>query len=210
MDQPTFGGRKYDAFLFDMDGTILNSIPAAERVWERWATEHGLDVESFLLKIHGVRASETVARFGPAGLDAEAEAAKITEAEINELEGVVEIPGAGAFLRSLPPSKWAVVTSAPLALARARITAAGLPIPSVLITAEDVLNGKPDPEGYLLAAERLGADIKRCLIFEDAEAGILAAKAAGAELVVVSPNDAASERRTVQSFEELDYEVSRR
>lgn len=186
MGQPTFDGREYDAFLFDMDGTILNSIPAAERVWTRWAIQHGLDLERFLPKIHGVRASETVARFGPAGLDAEAEAAKITEAEINELEGVVEIPGAGEFLRSLPQDKWAVVTSAPLALARARIAAAGLPIPNVLITAENVNNGKPEPEGYLLAARRLGADITRCLIFEDADAGILAARASGAEFVVVT------------------------
>lgn len=199
MDQPTFRGRTYDAFLFDMDGTILNSIPAAERVWTRWAIAHGLDVESFLPKIHGVRASETVARFGPPELDSEAEAAKITEAEINELEGVVEIPGAGEFLRSLPQDKWAVVTSAPLALARARITAAGLPIPSVLITAEDVQNGKPDPEGYRLAADRLVADITRCLIFEDAEAGILAARAAGAELVVVT-SDCLDGHPSVENF----------
>jgi sugar-phosphatase len=202
MDQPTFKGRTYDAFLFDMDGTILNSIPAAERVWTRWAIGHGLDVESFLPKIHGVRASETVARFGPAGLDAQAEAAKITEAEILELEGVVEIPGAAEFLRSLPPDKWAVVTSAPRALAQARILAAGLPIPSVLITAENVQKGKPDPEGYLLAAERLGADITRSLIFEDAEAGILAARATGAELVVVT-SDSLDGHTSVENYLDL-------
>lgn len=178
--------QKLSAMLFDMDGTILNSIAAAERVWARWASRHGLDVEAFLPTIHGVRSTETIAKLNLPGVDPEVEALKITNEEISEAEGIVEIPGAAEFLNSLPLNKWAVVTSAPLGLAHSRLKAAGLPVPSVLISAEDVEYGKPNPECYILAAQKLGVEISNCLVFEDAEAGILAAEAAGAHLVVVT------------------------
>jgi len=176
----------YRAFLFDMDGTVLNSIAAAERIWTMWALRHGLDVASFLPTIHGVRAIDTVNRQGLPGVDAEAEAAWITQAEIDDVEGVVEIRGAAAFLQSLPASQWAIVTSAPRALALRRMTAAGIPEPEVMVTAEDVSAGKPDPAGYRLAANRLGVEVTKCLIFEDAAAGIKAAEAAGADLVIIT------------------------
>ena len=176
----------YRAFLFDMDGTVLTSIAAAERVWTTWAVRHGVDVETFLPTIHGTRAIDTIRRLGLPGVDAEAEAAWITEAEIDDVDGVFEVAGAANFLRSLPASQWAIVTSAPRELALRRMAAAGIPEPEVLVTAEDVTAGKPDPAGYKLAARRLGVEPAQCLIFEDATVGILAAEAAGADLMIVT------------------------
>lgn len=176
----------FSAMLFDMDGTIINSIAAAEHVWANWARAHGLDVESFLPTIHGRRAIDTIASLNLPGVDAAAEAAYITRAEIDEVEGVEEIPGAAAFLKQIPQHRWAVVTSAPRALALTRLSAAGLPIPDVLITAEDVEQGKPQPDCYLLAAKRLGVRCADCLIFEDADIGIRAALASGGTLVVIT------------------------
>lgn len=169
-----------------MDGTLLNSIAAAERIWTTWALRHGVDVESFLPTIHGVRAIDTVNRQALPGVDAEAEAAWITQAEIEDVEGIVEVAGAAGFLNSLPAHQWAVVTSAPRALALRRMAAAGIPVPEVMVTAENVSAGKPDPAGYHLAAQRLGVDVTDCLIFEDATVGIQAAEAAGADLVIIT------------------------
>ncbi|MHC8401648.1 HAD-IA family hydrolase [Pseudomonas sp. MDT1-17] len=176
----------YRAFLFDMDGTVLNSIAAAERIWAAWALRHGVDVDTFLPTIHGVRAIDTINRLALPGVDAEAEAAFITEAEIEDVEGIIEVPGAADFLNSLPTNQWAIVTSAPKALALRRMAAAGIAEPLVMVTAEDVSAGKPDPAGYRLAAKRLGVEPVDCLIFEDATVGILAAEAAGAGLIVVT------------------------
>jgi sugar-phosphatase len=181
-----FPDKGFAAMLFDMDGTILNSIAAAEKVWASWARAHGIDIKTFLPTIHGRRAIDTIASLNLPGVDAATEAAYITQAEIAEVEGIEEIPGATAFLNKIPPSKWAVVTSAPRQLALTRLKAAGLPIPQVLITAEDVEQGKPNPDCYLLAAKRLGVSCADCLIFEDAEIGIAAALACGGTLVVVT------------------------
>ena len=176
----------YRACLFDMDGTVLNSIAAAERIWTIWALRHGVDVDSFLPTIHGVRAIDTINRLALPGVDAEAEAAWITEAEIEDVEGIVEVAGAASFLKSLPANQWAIVTSAPRALALRRMAAAGIPEPGVMITAEDVSTGKPDPAGYYLAARRLGVEPTDCLIFEDAAVGIRAGEAAGAHVMVIT------------------------
>jgi sugar-phosphatase len=176
----------YRACLFDMDGTILTSIAAAERVWAKWAVRHGVDVETFLPTIHGARAIDTINRLALPGIDAEAEAAWITAAEIEDVEGVEEVAGAAGFLKSLPTRQWAIVTSAPRALALRRMAAAGITEPEVMVTAEDVSAGKPDPSGYRLAARRLGVEVADCLVFEDAKVGILAAEAAGMDLLVVT------------------------
>jgi len=181
-----FVDRKFSALLFDMDGTILNSIAVAEKIWGDWAAGFGIDVESFLPTIHGIRSVENIAKLNLPGVDAESEAQKITNAEISEVDGVVPIPGAEEFLKSLPKNKWAVVTSAPRKLALARLVAVGFPLPSVLVAAEDVKRGKPDPECYILAAKQLGVDPRDCLVFEDAEAGIQAGQASGAQVVVVT------------------------
>ncbi|MBV6749690.1 HAD family hydrolase [Pseudomonas gingeri] len=183
-------GQRFAAFLFDMDGTLLNSIASAERVWAQWAERHGLDVEAFLQTIHGVRSIETVRRQNLPGVDPEREAAAITQAEIDDVEGVIAIEGAKAFLASLPPERWAIVTSAPRALAERRMAAAGLDFPPLVITAEDIAHGKPAPDCYLLAAQRLGVRPQDCLVFEDAPAGITAGETAEARVVVISATHA--------------------
>ena len=178
--------KTYAAFLFDMDGTLLSSTVAAERAWTRWAQRHDVDLETFLPTIHGVRSQDTIAKLNLPGIDVEAEAAWLDNEEATDVQGVVPINGVIDFLKRLPPDRWAVVTSANIPLMKARMGAAGLEPPAVLITAEDVQRGKPDPQGYRMAAERLGVDVTDCLIFEDAPAGIGAAEAAGADVVVVS------------------------
>jgi sugar-phosphatase len=178
--------RRFLAFLFDMDGTLLNSIVAAERVWTQFAERHGLDVASFLPTIHGVRCIDTIRNLDLPGVDAEREAHAISQAEIDDVEGVIEVAGAARLLASIPPERWAVVTSAPRALAQARLNAAGLEMPINIVTAEDVSQGKPAPDCFLLAAKRLGVDARDCLVFEDAPAGIAAAEAAGASVMVIT------------------------
>src|SRR3954470_20335236 len=135
----------FAAFLFDMDGTVTNSIAATERVWTAWARRHGLDVETFLPTIHGVRAEETIRRQNLAGVDIAGEVAAVLAGEVADIDDVAPIPGADAFLRALPAHRWAFVPSAHRELALSRLNAAGLPIPAVLITAEDVTRGKPAP-----------------------------------------------------------------
>jgi sugar-phosphatase len=196
--------------MFDMDGTVLNSIAAAERIWTTWALRHGIDVPSFLPTIHGARAIDTVNRQTLPGVDAEAEAAWVTKAEVEDVEGIVEVAGAAQFLKSLPARQWAIVTSAPRELALRRMAAAGIPEPEVLVTAQDVSAGKPDPAGYLLAAERLGFDVKDCLIFEDASVGIQAAEASGADLVVITsthPHPIQTPHATLVSYDSVSVET---
>lgn len=186
MNESILDGRSFAALLFDLDGTIVNSIAAAERAWAAWAERHGLDVASFLPTIHGVRGIETITNLALPGLDPAAEAEAVLRAEIEDVAGVEPIEGAASFLASLPADRWAIVTSSPRRLALRRLAAAGLPVPAVLVTAEDVVRGKPAPDCFLLAAERLGQRIEGCLVFEDAPAGIEAAEAAGAAVVVVT------------------------
>ncbi|MBU2327771.1 MAG: HAD-IA family hydrolase [Alphaproteobacteria bacterium] len=205
--------RSYDAFLFDMDGTLLNSIAAAERVWSRWALRHGLDLETFLPFMHGKRGIDTISALNLPGIDVVQEALEIERGEIEDLDGVVPISGAIAFLNSLPAERWAIVTSAPSALARARIGAAGLPQPLQIVTAEDVKIGKPDPAGYRLGAQKLGVDPSRCLVFEDVLAGVRAGEAAGADVAVVTATHAQpleTSHPTIESYERLrvDFQPS--
>lgn len=177
------------ALLFDMDGTLVDSTAVVERTWHRFARRHGLSVDAILAQSHGRRTEDTVARFVPDGVDAEAEARRVIAEEVMDVEGIVAIPGAQDLLTSLPDDAWAMVTSAGRLLAEARMKAAGLPLPTVLISADDVVAGKPNPEGYLTAARRLGLAPKETVVFEDAEAGIQAARASGARTVVVGPID---------------------
>lgn len=181
-----YSGRAFGAFMFDMDGTILSSIASTERVWTAWAIKHGLDVESFLPTIHGVRAYETILRLNLPGVDVMAEVEALTQAELDDIEGIEAIHGAAHFLNALPTNRWAIVTSAPRRLALRRLEAAGLPVPPIMVTGEEVANGKPAPDCFLLGAQRLGLRPDDCLVFEDAPAGIRAAEAAGTQVLVIT------------------------
>ncbi len=181
-DLPT--GRPFAAFLFDMDGTLLNSIASANRCWQTWAERHGLDFAQIKPTMHGVRAVETIHRWAP-HLDVAHEYAALTQAEMDDVGDIDAIDGAEAFLRALPPGRWALVTSAPRLLALRRLEAAGLPEPALLITADDVAHGKPAPDCFLMAARKLGVAPADCLVWEDAPAGIAAAEAAGMAVVVI-------------------------
>ena len=182
---PVFRNHSYAAFLFDMDGTLLDSSAVVDRVWGTWAERHGVDAATLLAKVHGVRSEDTIRRFAGATMDVAKETQWILEAEAADVGGVIAIEGIQAFIERLDPGTWAVVTSAPRALAEVRLRAVNLPIPNVMITAEDVQRGKPDPQGFLLGAQRLGVSISECLVFEDSPAGVAAAKAAGADVAIV-------------------------
>lgn len=203
--------RPYRAFLFDMDGTLLNSIAAAERVWSIWAERHGLDVARFLTTIHGARAIDTITRQALPGVDPQVEARWITEAEIKDVDGVVAIAGAVEFLSRLPGDQWALVTSAPRELALRRLQAAGITPPAVLVTAEDVAIGKPNPACYVLGAQRLGVSVQDCLVFEDATVGIRAGEAAGADVMVVTSTHLkpmVTEHPSIDGYEQLKVQRS--
>ncbi|MFB7123973.1 HAD-IA family hydrolase [Kitasatospora sp. NPDC056273] len=177
------------ALLLDMDGTLVNSDAVVERCFSRWAERNGLDPAEVLAVAHGRQGHATMALLlpdRPAELNL-ADNERILAEERADTEGVVPVPGAAAFLASLTGLPHALVTSADLPLARIRMTAAGLPMPSVLVTAESVGASKPDPEGFLKGAADLGFAPADCLAFEDSGAGIAAARAAGVRVVGVGP-----------------------
>lgn len=175
-----------DALLFDMDGTLIDSTAVTKRVWGRWAEKRGLESKGFIERIHGIRAVDVLRGLNLQDVDPVSEARKIEEAEMNDITGIVPVPGAIELLQSLPRERWAIVTSAPLELARRRMQAAGVPFADIVVSGEDVARGKPDPACYILGASRLGFDVGNCVVFEDAPAGIAAADAAGASLVVIT------------------------
>lgn len=171
------------ALLLDMDGTLVCSTGDVEKVWRLWCQHHQLAPEPVLAMCHGMRSREVIRALAPQ-LDVEREAARLDDLEMEHTGGDA-IAGAGELLRHLPPELWAIVTSASERVARHRLSCAGLPLPSVLVGAEEVVNGKPDPEPYLLGSERLGVPPARCLVFEDAPAGIESALNAGCAVVQV-------------------------
>jgi len=170
--------------LFDLDGVLVDSTPAVERVWSKWALAHGLDPEETVRLAHGRPSIATVRDILPEA-DFEAENEVILRGELEDTEGVVPLPGARELLESLPPDRWALVTSCAGPLADVRLKAAGLPNPKNKITCDDVRNGKPDPEPYLKGAVLLGVPASRCVVFEDAPAGIRSGKAAGAVVIAL-------------------------
>ena len=180
------------AVLFDMDGTLVDSTEVVELLWGRFAARYGIEEDVLLAYAHGRQTRDTVTHFLPPGFDADAVTAELEEVELITTEGVKEIAGARRLLDSLAGARIAVVTSAPRALAEVRMAAAGLPIPEVLVSSEQVVKGKPDPEGYLTAAARLGVAAADCLVVEDAEAGIRAGLASGGRVLVVGGHSSAA------------------
>jgi len=170
------------ALLFDMDGVLINSTPAVARVWRRWAIEHGFNPEEVVARAHGRPSLTTVSEYLP-NADHQAENREVERREIEDLEGVVPLPGALALLASLPEDRWTIVTSCTRPLAEVRIRAAGLPLPKRLITSNDITHGKPHPEPYLKGASVLGFPPAECVVLEDVPAGVRAGKAAGARVI---------------------------
>jgi sugar-phosphatase len=168
--------------LFDLDGVLVDSTPAVARVWTKWALAHGFDPEETVRLAHGRPSLATIRDLLP-NADFAAENEVVLRGEIEDTAGVVPLPGARELLASLPPDLWAIVTSCSRPLAEVRLNAAGLPIPRHLLTSDDVTNGKPAPEPYLKGAALLGFPASKCMVFEDAPAGVLAGKAAGATVV---------------------------
>ncbi|ANZ18953.1 HAD-superfamily hydrolase [Streptomyces noursei ATCC 11455] len=175
------------ALLLDMDSTIVNSEAVVERCWRRWAAEQGLPAVDVLEVVHGRQGWATMAALLPDRPMEQnlADNRRMLEQETADVEGVVPVPGAPAFMAALARLPHALVTSADIALAEARMGAAGLPMPDVRITAESVSASKPDPEGFLKGAAELGFAPEDCLVFEDSEAGIEAGRAAGMRVVGV-------------------------
>ena len=174
------------AALFDMDGTLVDSTAVVETIWRDFCREHGVDERVLVPWSHGRRTPDTVRHFLPDAPEGEV-AAIVADLESREREtmaGIVEIPGARDLLASIA-IPWAVVTSAPRELAVRRMVAAGLPLPEVLVPADEIENGKPHPDGYLRAAELLGVRPEECVVFEDAEPGVRSALDAAARVVVV-------------------------
>ncbi|MET9889986.1 HAD family hydrolase [Streptomyces sp. NPDC006465] len=182
-----------EALLFDNDGTLVSSIESVNRCWTRWAHEYGITAEDFArIGLHGRPAAEIAADLLPADLVPEA-LARIERLEVEDVPGgVVPLPGTLALLAALPAERWAVVTSATRRLAEARLGEVGIR-PKTMITADDITRGKPDPEPYLLAARELGVDPARCVVFEDAPAGLQAGRAAGMTTVALATTHQAHE-----------------
>jgi mannitol-1-/sugar-/sorbitol-6-phosphatase len=179
------------AILFDLDGVLVDSTRSVERQWRAWARDREIDAEKVMAIAHGVRAVEVIRAVAP-HLDAEVEVGKLESREAADRDGVVVMPGALDLIRAIPAGRWCVVTSGRRNLATARLRLAGIPLPAVMIAADEVTNGKPHPEPYLKGAEALGVLPSECLVIEDAPAGIRAAHAGGMKVIALTSTYLAS------------------
>jgi sugar-phosphatase len=191
------------AILFDMDGTLVDSTPVVEKQWKRFAQRHGLDYAHIMRVSHGRRNQETIREIAPHLATPEI-FAQFDAEEIQDRDGISAVAGAASLLAQLAQHEWAVVTSASRALARDRIQAVHLPVPHVLIGAEDVDHGKPDPEGYLAAARRLGVDRQSCIVFEDTPPGLQAAQAAGMRGIGISTTYTRKQLATAECLQDFE------
>ncbi|MGA9391152.1 MAG: HAD-IA family hydrolase [Candidatus Sulfotelmatobacter sp.] len=190
------------AILFDLDGVLVDSTGSVDRQWRIWARERGVDEEEVITIAHGVRAVEVVRAVAP-HLDAISEVRRLEAREAADRDGVVVMPGAVDLLRTIPRGLWSIVTSGSRSLATGRLQRAGVPIPKIMVTADDVVNGKPDPEPYMKGAELLGANPSECLVIEDAPAGIRSAHAAAMKVIGLTSTYPAA------SLQEADTVITR-
>jgi len=182
------------AILFDLDGVLVDSTALVERHWSSWAAQHGLQSAVVLEHTHGMRTMDTLrAVASHLSLDLEQEAVLLEKTATADIEGLIAVPGARELLLTLPERSWAVVTSGPRSLATRRLQVVGFPLSDVFITAEQVSQGKPHPEGYLKAARLLELDPRDCVVIEDAPAGVQAARAAGCSVIGVATTFADAE-----------------
>ncbi|MCG7780865.1 sugar phosphatase [Lelliottia amnigena] len=193
-------------FLFDLDGTLVDSLPVVERSWCHWADRHGIDHQGVLNFIHGKQAITSLRHFLPGRSEEEiqSEFTYLEQIEAADTDGIVALPGAIELLQHLNEAHipWAIVTSGSIPVAHARHKAAGLPLPEVFVTAERVKRGKPEPDAFLLGAELLGLHPADCVVVEDAAAGVLAGLNAGSHVVAVNV-PAGSPR-----LDEVDFVIS--
>jgi sugar-phosphatase len=194
------------AIIFDKDGVLLDTMALIRAAWADWAVKRGLDVDEVLASIH-MTAFELIARYAPSA-DPVTEIRAIAESQAARESSIAPFDGARELVHRLPPDAWAIVTSARRDVALRHLDISGLPVPRVLISAEDTPRGKPDPAGYRLAAERLGARPERCIVVEDAPAGVRAAQAAGMFVIAVttthSDADLGEADAVIASVTELD------
>ena len=181
-----------EALLFDLDGVLINSVPAVVRAWTHWAHSRGLDPQKVLHGIHGRPSIDSIRELLP-DADHIAENRILEQTEIDDVEGVVPLPGVQELLAALPAERWAIVTSCTRKLALVRLRAAGLPLPGTLITATDIAHGKPHPEPYQKGAAGLGFAPAQCIVIEDALAGIASGKAAGARVIAFTTTTSTAE-----------------
>jgi sugar-phosphatase len=197
------------AILSDLDGVLVDSTAAVERTWAAWGERLGVDGRAVVAANHGRPARDVLAELLPPDADVDAEAAAFEDAEVADTNGVVALPGAADVLAA--PGV-AIVTSCTLRLARARLEAAGLDEPEVLVTSDMVARGKPAPDPYLLAAERLGVEPSACVVLEDAPAGVAAGRAAGMTVWAVStthaPGDLRAAHRVARDLRDYRMPIS--
>ncbi|MFT4041393.1 MAG: HAD-IA family hydrolase [Thermomicrobiales bacterium] len=183
--------------LFDCDGVLVDSAATISGSWTRWAEQMQVDPAAVIAAVHGRRSVDTAALFIDA-VGLEVAIALIDAIEIEDAANLTAIPGAAALLAAIPQERWAIVTSGSVPLASARLAAAGIALPPVMVTADDVAHGKPHPEGYLAGARLLGLPAQQCVVVEDAPAGVRAARAAGVGYVLgVGDHDFGEDRPDV-------------
>ena len=189
------------AILFDLDGVLVDSTRSVTRQWRMWAVENGLDADEVVRIAHGVRTIEVIRKMAP-HLPLEEETRRLEKREADDMEGVAVMPGAAELLRSIPQNRWCVVTSGTRYLATSRLRFGNLPLPDVMVTADEVANGKPHPEPYLMGAKLLGFAPERCLVIEDAPAGIRSAHAGGMKVIALPSTYPVDELREADAVAE--------